>query len=213
MSHAHVVEKYQESKVDGGHREDSDLESLLELLENLENDDDLAAIRETRLAELQKEFRQIDRAVDDLGDSAGTVLQTTDEKELMATVAATETAIVHFYEPEFARCQAMNSLLRIFAEKHLPIRVVAIEAHNAPFLVSKLRVKVLPLVVAYRLGQEKCRLVGFEAIGGSEHAASLATLESFLLGHGVIARTTTNAASVHKRPSRADTEDSDDDWC
>lgn len=218
MNDAQIIEKYQESKVDPLKNKEVDLEiesdseSLLELLESLENDDELAGFRDQRLAELKKEFQQIDRAVDDYGDAAGTIHYYTNEQELMSSVTKSEVSILHFYQPSFPRCQSMNDLLAVFAEKHLPVHVMAIQAENAPFLVSKLRVKVLPFVVIYRKGKEVARIVGFEGIGGLEGAASLQTFEAYLNKCGVLNRMSANKKSVRDRKAAIDDEDSDDDF-
>lgn len=211
MDHAHIIEKYQESKVDPHAPDSSDTESLLELLESLEQDDDLEHLREQRMAELRNEFKRIDRAIDVHGDSTGSVHYTSDEKELMNAVAKADVALVHFYQASFPRCQAMNDLLALVAEKHLPISIMAIQAADAPFLVTKLRVKVLPLLIVYRKGQELSRIVGFEGIGGTEKAASLQTMEAFLNKCGVINRTTMNAKSVRDKKASVDSDESDYD--
>lgn len=216
MNDAQIIEKYQESKVDALKNEqiesESDSESLLELLESLENDEDLAGFRDQRLAELKKEFRQIDRAVEDYGEAAGTIHYYKHEKELMNSVTKSEFSILHFYQPTFPRCQSMNDLLAVFAEKHLPVHVMAIQAEDAPFLVSKLRVKVLPFVVIYKKGEEVARIVGFEGIGGLEGAASLQTLEAYLNKCGVLNRTSSNTKSVKDMKVAIAAEDSDDDF-
>lgn len=207
-----LVEKYQESKLIQKNDNDSDTESLLELLESLENDDELEAYRDQRMAQLKKEFAKIDRAIDDFGDSAGKVHFSDNEKEIMYFITRADVSIVHFFQQSFPRCVAMNKLLALFAEKHLPIQVMAIEAENAPFLVSKLRIKVLPFVLVYRKGQEIARIVGFEGIGGSEEAASLLLMEAYLNKSGVIGRTTMNIKSVRGKQTKTLNEDSDDDW-
>lgn len=216
MNDAQIIEKYQESKIDplknGQIESESESESLSELLESLENDDELAGFREQRLAELKKEFRQIDRAVEDYGDAAGTIHYYSDEKELMNSVTKSEVSILHFYQPEFPRCQSMNKLLEVFAEKHLPVHVMAIQAEEAPFLVSKLRIKVLPFVVVYKKGQEVARIVGFEGIGGLEGAASLQTLEAYLNKCGALNRTSSNIKSVKDKKVAIAADDSDDDF-
>lgn len=211
MDQAQIIEKYQEAKVDRDASQSSDTESLLELLESLENDDDLEQFREKRMAELRNEFRRIDRAFDTHGDSTGSIHYTSDEKELMSTVAKADLAIVHFYQAAFPRCQAMNDLLSLVAEKHLPITIMAIQAEDAPFLVTKLRVKVLPFVVIYRKGQEISRIVGFEGIGGSEKAASLQTMEAHLVKCGAINRTTINAKSMRDKRTNPESDESEDD--
>jgi hypothetical protein len=71
----------------------------------------------------------------------------------------------------------------------LETKIFEIEAANAPFLVTRLGVKVLPFVVAYNKGNELVRLVGFEFIGGDDFTTK--DLEAFLIRHGALNRANT----------------------
>jgi len=44
-----------------------------------------------------------------------------------------------------------------------------IEVVNAPFLVNKLNIKVLPCVIGFVNGNEQVRLLGFEKLGNSDN--------------------------------------------
>lgn len=205
-----IVEKYQESKLKSANGlSDSDDDNLLEILESLDDDDELMhKFREDRLEQLKKEFRSIDRAADSLGSDAGKVRYFTDEKEVMDIVTRSEKALVHFYQPTFPKCKAMNVALDQVAEKHLPLNILAIQAEKAPFLVAKLKVKVLPFVVAYSEGREVTRIVGFDGISaGSEVSVEL--LERKLLDCGAINRRTTNYKTIRGKVAKPE---SDDEW-
>jgi hypothetical protein len=83
---------------------------------------------------------------------------------------------------------------------------------NAPFLVVKLKVQVLPCVLAFVDGVSVDRIVGFEGIGYTEDTFTTKDLEARLLSSGVIqrAKATTDAAiNFGTRASKK--EDSDDD--
>ncbi|OBA21639.1 thioredoxin-like protein [Metschnikowia bicuspidata var. bicuspidata NRRL YB-4993] len=212
------IEKYQEAKLHSlsarGQDQalDSDTESLLELLEELENEDGIVAkYKEQRLQQLQQNIRSIDRAADVLGEDVGCVNFIGAEKDLMGAVTRTEIAVVHFYQPTFSKCKTMNEKLAVLAEKHLALHVLAIPAEKASFLVSKLKIKVLPFVVVYRHGQEIARIVGFEGIGESEDAVTITALETRLIQCGAISRRTINTGTI-SRPAAVKKEDSDDDW-
>lgn len=156
---------------------DSD-DDVDKLLEELDNDNDLQTkYREERLAQLKHEFAQIDKARDQAGSLFGKIDFVDDEKLLMDTVAKGGRCIVHFYHGKFSRCTAMNEALAGLAEKHVAVKVLAIEAPVASFLVAKLAIKVLPFVVAYDGGVECGRLVGFEGLqlppGGTVTVSSL----------------------------------------
>lgn len=208
---ASIVEQYQESRLKSVNGvSDSDDDNLLEILESLDNDDDevVHQLREQRLDQLKKEFRRIDRATDTLGSEAGKVRYFSDEKELMDVVTRSEIVVVHFYQPTFPKCKAMNAALDQLAERHLPLNVVAIQAEKAPFLVAKLKVKVLPFVVVYSQGKEVTRMVGFDGISvGSDVSVEL--LERRLHEAGAINRRTTNYKTIR---GKAPKPESDDDW-
>lgn len=80
---------------------------------------------------------------------------------------------------------------------------------NAPFLVVKLKVQVLPCVLAFVNGVSVDRIIGFEGIGYTENTFRTADLENRLLASGVLQRGKTSTKFVGKKPARE--EDSDDD--
>lgn len=209
---AAIVERYQESKLrEADGLSDSD-DNLLEILENLDNDEDevLHLLREQRLEQLKKEFNKIDKAVGNMGGDVGHVQFVEDEKDIMDMVTKSEIALLHFYQPTFPKCKVMNDTLGLLAEKHVSLRILAIQAEKAPFLVSKLKVKVLPFVVIYRNGKELSRVVGFDGISASAaDKVSLDLLERKLLDCGAINRQTINFKTIR---GKAVKEDSEDEW-
>lgn len=85
---------------------------------------------------------------------------------------------------------------------------------NAPFLVTKLKVQVLPCVLAFVNGVSVDRIVGFEGLGYTQDTFTTKDLETRLLGSGVIQRAkTTKDAGVrfgYKAPKKEDSDD--EDW-
>lgn len=86
---------------------------------------------------------------------------------------------------------------------------------NAPFLVTKLKVQVLPCVLAFVDGKSVDRIVGFEGLGYTPDTFTTKDLEARLLSSGVIqrAKAIENAGGTKwgvKRPEKED--DDDDDW-
>lgn len=194
---------------------DSDLDELLEELEE-DRDESLAQYREARLAELKREFGKIDRAAHELGLDLGQVTNVADEKELMNLVTKADVCMVHFFQPEFARCKAMNEKLVAVAEKHVEVRVLAIKAELAPFLVAKLKIKVLPVVIAYRSGKEVARIVGFEGLGslsGSDFPVE--ALETWMFRQRLVNRRALTFAAkntVSGSIGASNEDDEDDEW-
>lgn len=209
---AELVEQYQESKLhkhqlQGKEDDEYQSESDDELLELLHDDSVMDSYRDERMLQLKKEFGKIDAASDD--SNLGSVLTCDNEKELMDLVTASEGVIVHFHQPEFAKCKKMTEKLALIAEKHLTIKVVLITAANAPFLVDKLKIKTLPFVVIYKKGRELDRLVGFEKLGNDAQDFKYDALEQFLYRINFINRKTINFGSI--KSARANQDESDDD--
>ncbi|KAL6016078.1 hypothetical protein ACI3LX_003014 [Candidozyma auris] len=219
-----AVEEYSRQKVretqHGGAVDDEGSEEDLDLmLEELEKDYDesSAKYREQRLEELKKEFGKIDRAAAERGSELGNVSFVSAEKELMDLVMKSEVCMVHFYQPEFSRCELMNERLAVLAEKHVDVGIFAIQASQAPFLVTKLKIKVLPVVVAYKNGKEVARLVGFEGLSTNGTDFSVEALESWMFRERVISKRSLTFASKPGtvRSSNNNTnsdDDDDDDW-
>jgi len=86
---------------------------------------------------------------------------------------------------------------------------------NAPFLVTKLKIQVLPCVLAFVNGVSVDRIVGFEGLGYTQDTFTTKDLEARLLSSGVIQRAkATEDAPVRfgvKAVKKEDSED-DDDW-
>lgn len=211
-----LIEKYQESKLNELFPKTGDTDDegdLLDILQELEEEDDSTILyREQRLEQLKNEFKKIDRAAADKGDNLGTIEFVEDEKTLMDLVTNGDVVVVHFYQPTFPKCKVMNEALSMLAEKHMKIKVVAITAEKALFLVTKLKIKVLPFVLVYKHGQELTRIVGFHGLGRDPSNISWNALEQKLLSIGAIDRTTINTSRFQNKSIGNPDDDSDDDW-
>lgn len=103
---------------------------------------------------------------------------------------------------------------------HLDTRFLRINVDNAPFLVTKLKVQVLPCVLAFVDGVACDRIVGFEGLGSGGDAFSTTDLETRLLHAEVLRRAvaTTNLHATNSARGREtknaeeEDEDEDDDW-
>lgn len=86
---------------------------------------------------------------------------------------------------------------------------------NAPFLVAKLKVQVLPCVLAFVGGVGVDRIIGFEGLGYTQDTFTTKDLEARLLASGVILRAKAQGdAGVRfgvKAPRKDDSDD-DDEW-
>ncbi|KAG0200481.1 hypothetical protein BGX28_006454 [Mortierella sp. GBA30] len=154
-----------------------------ELFEELENDDyGMANMREQRIEELKEEVakRKLIMEMDH-----GSYKDITDEKEVMDVTTKTKHCVIHFYHTDFRRCMIVDRHLEALAKKHIKTKFVKIKVENAPFLVEKLQVKVLPCVISFTDGVAVDRLIGFEELGSTDNF-STAMLELRYKTVGVI---------------------------
>jgi len=100
------------------------------------------------------------------------------------------------------------------APKHFDTRFLKMNVENAPFLVTKLKVQVLPCVIAFVNGVTVDRIVGFEGLGYTQDTFTTKDLEARLLTSGVIqrAKTTENAGVRFGATRKKEESDDDDDW-
>lgn len=193
---------------------DSDDEDAL--IAELEEEDDNAAFSALREKRLEQLHAELNRAKTLKETQHGTYMEIKDEKELMDITTSTKLCVVHFMKPDFNRCQIMDEKLRVLAEKQFDTRFVSINVENAPFLVVKLEIQVLPCVIAFIDGVGKDRIIGFEGIGYKQDTFTAVELESRLLSCGVLVRakiTDQNSTSyVRKTSKKEEDEDDDDDW-
>ena len=89
---------------------------------------------------------------------------------------------------------------------------------NAPFLVTRLKIQVLPCVLAFVDGVSADRVVGFEGLGSSPDTFTPRDLEARLLQAGVLTRAKVlgdggTGLGWQQRSEHIDDEgDDDDDW-
>lgn len=191
--------------------DDDDEDSLIAELEE-EDDGAFSALREKRLEQLHAE---VSRAKLMKETSHGTYQEIKDEKVLMDITTSTKLCVVHFMKPDFNRCRIMDDKLRVLAEKHFDTRFVSINVDNAPFLVVKLGIKVLPCVLAFQDGVSADRIVGFEGIGYKPDSFTVSELEARLLSSGVLVRGKMNKDDDRRRDAREPEkveDEYDDDW-
>jgi hypothetical protein len=87
---------------------------------------------------------------------------------------------------------------------------------NCPFLVTKLKVQVLPCVIAFIDGIGADRIIGFEGLGRSPESFTTWDLESRLIRAGVLSRSKVGEEEERraKQGSKGNREvdEDDDDW-
>ncbi|KAL8680584.1 MAG: hypothetical protein Q9224_004390 [Gallowayella concinna] len=193
-----------------------------ELIDSLEDDPAFESFREQRLQQLHEEFT---RAKQLRNREHGQYTEIKAEKALMDIVNTdADLCVVHFFKSDFNRCGIMDGHLERLAPLHFDTRFLKINVDNAPFLVTKLKVQVLPCVIAFKKGISVDRIIGFEGLGYSEDTFSTKDLERRLLqsgslvreklneGHDARSMQTKHASSGGRGQTRKGDEDDDDDW-
>ncbi|KAL0227084.1 hypothetical protein P9112_014408 [Eukaryota sp. TZLM1-RC] len=150
-------------------------------LSDFSDDEELSVIRERRMAEMKNQHRRIQNML----SSGHGSLREIDEGQFLKEVTSSTRVVVHFYHPEFKRCEILDYHLDVLAQQHIEAKFIKIEASKAPFFVTKLNIKVLPCTVFFFDGVAKDRMVGFERLGNNDDF-STPQLERVLINAGVI---------------------------
>jgi hypothetical protein len=153
-----------------------------EFLDLLDESDAFEKYRASRIQQLANDMKQ---AKENIEGGHGSLITVSTEKELLDLTVKHDRCVVHFMHPEFQRCKVMNKALEQLSKSHTETLFVQINATDAPFLVTKLSIKVLPLVLGFVNAQEKCKLIGFEALGGTD-SFPIGNLQTYLAKFGVI---------------------------
>lgn len=189
--------------------DDSDEDALIA---ELENDSELDAFREQRLQQLHAEF---DKARRLKANEHGTYTEIKDEKALMDITTSTKLCVVHFFKPDFNRCRIMDTHLEALAPSHYEARILKINVDNCPFLVTRLKIQVLPCVISFIDGQGVDRIIGFEGLGGTSDNFKTRDLENRLIQSEVFARNKVTDEDERQRLQKSKQnkkDDEDDDW-
>lgn len=118
---------------------------------------------------------------------------------------------MHFFHSEFRRCKIIDQHLEALAQKHFDTKIIRIDVEKAPFLVERLKVRVLPCLISFIDGQSVDRLEGFEKLGNTDDFTTR-VLESHFLMAGVFQRAKTTSDMTSSIVETEKQEDDDDDW-
>nr|ACO11666.1 Thioredoxin domain-containing protein 9 [Caligus rogercresseyi] len=140
------------------------LDAELNKMEKLD-EDDLEAIRRQRLANLEK--AQVQKR-EWLKQGHGEYSEIPEEKEFFNVTKNSENVVCQFYRSETFRCKIFDKHLNILAKKHVETKFVKINAEKCPFLVERLRVKVIPTLLLVQGAKTKDYIVGFTDLGNTD---------------------------------------------
>jgi len=144
----------------------------------------------------------------------GSYLEKT-EKEFFDLIEKKKDRIVcHFYHDNFIRCKLLDKELALTAYDHPETLFIRINAQTAPFIVTKLLIKVLPAIYFFQNGNVKDMIVGFEEFGNDDNFKRGDFLTR-LAKYGGLDLTSEEKFRIKKKPKQqvlGESEDSDENW-
>ncbi|EEP79296.1 predicted protein [Uncinocarpus reesii 1704] len=144
------------------------------LLDALENEDPNPTYTSQRIAQLKAELSSPNTTQSPSTNVVTTLLNNsplptlpTDQAVLDFTTQLTH-CVVHFFHPDFSRCGTMDKHLTLLSTAHSAssgARFARADVRSVPFIVEKLKIRVLPCVIGFVDGEVREKVVGFEGLG------------------------------------------------
>lgn len=138
------------------------LDAEISKLENLE-EDDLESLRKKRIQAMKKAQQQKQEW---LAQGHGQYEEIPEEKEFFEVCKKNQRVAVHFYRDSTMRCKIVDMHMAALAPKHLETKFCKINAEKCPFLVQRLKIKVLPTICLAKDGKTVDWVIGFDDLGG-----------------------------------------------
>ncbi|XP_041359522.1 thioredoxin domain-containing protein 9-like [Gigantopelta aegis] len=140
------------------------LDAEIERMEKMD-EDDFEVLRQKRLESVKKSAQQNQewRAI-----GHGQYSEIYDEKDFFDECKKSKNVACHFYRDSTFRCKIVDKHMALLAPKHMETRFLKINAEKCPFLVERLRIKVLPTICIARDGKTVDYIVGFDELGGTD---------------------------------------------
>ena len=140
------------------------LDGQIEKLDNL-GSDDLEKLREKRLKAIKDKAKQQQEFIT---KGHGVYREMPSQDDFFKEVKDTEFVVVHFYRPSTMRCNILDKHLNLLAPKHVETKFVKVNVEKFPFLVEKLKIRILPTIVPFVKGSVGEYLLGFEQLGNRD---------------------------------------------
>ncbi|ORX45373.1 thioredoxin-like protein [Piromyces finnis] len=139
-----------------------------DIFAELEEEDDEfeAKFREQRMKELKQEMDTLNEMK---LNRHGTYEEVKSDKEALEITTKEKRVVAHFFHKDFRRCQILDGHLEQLAKKHFKTKFIKIDVENAPFLVVKMKIKVLPCLFSFVDGIAVDRIIGFEELGNTDN--------------------------------------------
>ncbi|XP_053622859.1 thioredoxin domain-containing protein 9 [Plodia interpunctella] len=140
------------------------LDSEIERLDALESTD-LEAIREQRLQEMKQRAKQ---KQDWIANGHGEYTELDGEKDFFTVCNKSDNVVCHFYKNGTERCRIVDMHLKVLAKKHLETRFVKLDVERAPFLTTRLKVRIIPTIGLMKQNKTKDFIIGFTDLGNKD---------------------------------------------
>ncbi len=80
-----------------------------------------------------------------------------EEREVLSATTEAKKCVVHFFHPDFLRCNIMNQHLDAIAHQHFQTKFIKFNVEKGPWLCQKLKIQTLPAVLCFIDGIVKDR--------------------------------------------------------
>lgn len=140
------------------------LDAEMEQLERIDSSE-LENLRRKRLEEMK---RQASKKQEWLAKGHGEFLEISNEKEFFDICKQSESVVCHFHRDSTFRCKIVDKHLSLLAKKHVEARFIKLNVDKAPFLVERLKIRVLPTIILLKDANVKDYIVGFDDLGGHD---------------------------------------------
>jgi hypothetical protein len=138
------------------------IDAELQRLETLD-EDDIEVLRQRRLDALKKHASQKQEWI---SQGHGSYSEITAEKEFFDVCKKSHKVVCHFYRDSTFRCKIVDKHLSLLAQQHVETRFIKLSVDKAPFLVERLKIKVLPTIALVKDSKTKDYIIGFDDLGG-----------------------------------------------
>lgn len=192
--------------------EEAKLDSKMHALSQMD-DDDLEELRAKRLEDLKKKQNRRSKW---LQNNHGRFHELTDQKEFFANVKSTKHVICLFYSKTSHWSKPLQEHLTLIAQKHLECKFLQMEAQQAPFLIERLNIWMMPTLVLAKDNKVSTQLRGLDWVAPTGKIDTIA-LEQKLFEYGFLEETylalekQVKATAPNKGAMHAHEDDSEDD--
>ncbi|XP_029652133.1 thioredoxin domain-containing protein 9 [Octopus sinensis] len=143
---------------------ESHVDAQLQKLDNMD-EDDFMALRRQRMMELKQRQQQ---QKEWLEQGHGEYTELAGEREFFDECKKSKHIVCHFYRESTFRCKIVDKHLRILAPQHLEARFLKLSVDKCPFLVERLKIKILPTIYVAVDNKTACHIRGFTELGNTD---------------------------------------------